>query len=132
MVVQENEWKQLISQLDPDDRNSIRYDDLLKWLDKAKDEGDGGSKGRGRKDEEGSDDERGGKGKASSSYEGKRKGGLRADEAVEITVGMLKFTDRQLAKELKGADVSVSYRFLEDKAHQSGSEVSPAEGPALC
>lgn len=77
-VPQEGEWKALLSALDPEDRNSLRYDDLIKWADKAKDEEEG--TGKGRKGEEDSGDERGGKGKAGGSYEGKRKAGLRADE----------------------------------------------------
>lgn len=35
----------------------------------------------------------------------------------------MKLTDRSLAKELKGSEVYVAYRFLEDKTHQSRTEV---------
>lgn len=115
----------------------MRYDEFVLWLERAREQEEGGGSSKSSKsgkrsahdDDDDDDDDRstskGGRGgsSSSSSYEGKRKSGLRADEAVEVTVGSLKLTDRQLAKELKGAEVSVSYRFLEDQQHHSNKEV---------
>ena len=115
--LQENEWKQLLEQLDPEHRGHIKYNMFLSWLGKltSKDgvHGDEGKLGR-RGD--------GGIEESGSSYEGKRNRNMEPHEAVELTVEELHITDRGLIVDHKGAQVWVSYRFLEDHDHETPKE----------
>lgn len=114
--LQENEWKQLLSQLDVGDRGQIQYDAFLKWVSRLKNQEEEEGRGGGLKDSNGRGETEGG------SYEGKRKRSVEPHDAIELTVGELHLTDRALVKEHKGAQVWVSYFFLEDHEHESHKE----------
>jgi len=105
----EREWRQLLEQFDPDDKGYMNIDDFLAWTDDNREGGEAPARKKGSQEEEG-------------SYVGKRKGTMEPEEAVEVSVHELRVTDRSLVRDIKGDDVYVAYRFLEDKKHISGRE----------
>ena len=110
----EREWRQVLGQFDPDDKGYVNIDDFLSWAESNREEGEADAKRKGSKEE--------------ASYVGKRKGTMEPDEAVEITVHELRLTDRSIVRDLKGDDIYVAYRFLEDRRHMSESQVLRDEG----
>ena len=118
--LKEGEWKQILGQLDRDDKGYVRYEEFITWLEKLRDKEkggkDGGEEAKGAKDKEEEE-------KSAQSYEGTRKKkDLKPVEACEVTIDAVRFTDRALAKELKGADIFVGYQFLEESDHVSRKE----------
>jgi hypothetical protein len=138
--LENTEWRQLLSELDKSDKGYVQYEEFLEWfegLKRKEGKGGGGGGGRGRReedeDEESKDDggrrrKEGGRDSDLKPYDGtRRKRGLAADEAVELTVHSVRLTDKALAKELRGAEVFVSYRLMGDEHETPQEELRDGE-----